>query len=297
MDLQPTDLQELLRSNAEDVLGREAPSDRVREMERAGEPDAALWSTLVELGWTGLAVPEEHGGQGGSLLDLAVIVEQLCRFAVLTPFVPTTLAALVVQRHGDEALQAELLPRIAEGATVSIALAEGRGKMRDLAATFEDGAVSGEKHFVEYARSSDLHLVAASATARPGSPFVAAGADGVRIERDLASIGKTPQAIVVYEGAQADAWIEGEAAVEDLRRLGFDAGLAGVLRTRAAGARHDGRTTCRRACSSAGRSAPSRPCRCGSRTSRRACRRVTSSSTSCSGTSARAARTRRRSRS
>ena len=220
MDLQPSDLQELLRSNAEDVLGREAPSDRVREMERAGEPDAALWSTLVELGWTGLSVPEEHGGQGGSLLDLAVIVEQLCRFAVLTPFVPTTLAALVVQRHGDEALQAELLPRIAEGATVSIALAEGRGKMRDLAATFEDGAVSGEKHFVEYARSSDLHLVAASRDGAPGLAVVAAGADGVRIERDLASIGKTPQAVVVYEGAQADAWIEGEAAVEDLRRLG-----------------------------------------------------------------------------
>ena len=221
MDLQPTDLQELLRSNAEDVLAREAPADRVREMEQAGEPDAALWSTLVELGWTRLAVPEEHGGQGGSLLDLAVIIEQLCRFAVLTPFVPTTLAALAVQRHGDEALQAELLPRIAEGATVSIALAEGRGKMHDLAATVEDGAVHGEKHFVEYARSSDLHLVAASRNGAPGLAVVAAGADGVRIERDLASIGKTPQAVVVYEGAQADAWIEGEAAaVEDLRRLG-----------------------------------------------------------------------------
>ena len=100
MDLQPTDLQELLRSNAEDVLAREAPPDRVRQMEASGEPDAELWSTLVDLGWTGLAIDEEHGGQGGSLLDLAVIIEQLCRYAVLTPFVPTALAALVVQRHG-----------------------------------------------------------------------------------------------------------------------------------------------------------------------------------------------------
>ena len=220
MDLQPTDLQELLRSNAEDVLGREAPADRVREIEQAGEPDAALWSTLVDLGWTGLAVPDEHGGQGGSLLDLAVIVEQLCRHAVLTPFVPTALAAIVVQRHGDEALQAELLPRIAEGATVAIALAEGHGELRDLAASYEDGAVSGEKRFVEYARSSDLHLVAASGNGTAGLAIVQAGADGVRVEQDLVSIGKTPQAIVAYEGAVADAWIEGEAAVEDLRRLG-----------------------------------------------------------------------------
>ncbi len=220
MDLQPTDLQELLRSNAEDVLGREAPADRVREIEQAGEPDAALWSTLVDLGWTGLAVPEEHSGQGGSLLDLAVIVEQLCRHAVLSPFVPTALAAIVVQRHGDEALQAELLPRIAEGATVAIALAEGHGELRDLEASYEDGAVSGEKRFVEYARSSDLHLVAASRNGTAGLALVQAGADGVRVEQDLVSIGKTPQAIVAYEGARADAWIEGEAAVEDLRRLG-----------------------------------------------------------------------------
>ncbi len=220
MDLQPTDLQELLRGNAEDVLGREAPADRVREIEQAGEPDAALWSTLVDLGWTGLAVPDEHGGQGGSLLDLAVIVEQLCRHAVLTPFVPTALAAIVVQRHGDEALQAELLPRIAEGATVAIALAEGHGELRDLAATYADGAVSGEKRFVEYARSSDLHLVAASRNGTPGLAIVPAGAAGVRVEQDLVSIGKTPQAIVAYEGAPADAWMEGEAAVEDLRRLG-----------------------------------------------------------------------------
>ncbi len=220
MDLQPTDLQELLRSNAEDVLAREAPTDRVRQVEQSGEPDAALWSTLVDLGWTGLAIGEEHGGQGGSLLDLAVIVEQLCRHAVLTPFVPTALAALVVQRHGDAALQAELLPRIAEGATVAIALAEGRGELHDLMATYANGAVNGEKRFVEYARSSDLHLVAAGRNGAAGLALVPAGAEGVRVEQDLATVGKTPQAIVSYDGAQADAWIEGEAAVEDLRRLG-----------------------------------------------------------------------------
>ena len=220
MDLQPTDLQELLRSNAEDVLASEAPADRVREIEQAGEPDGALWSTLVDLGWTGLAIDEDHGGQGGSLLDLAVIVEQLCRHAVLSPFVPTALAALVVQRHGDAALRAELLPRIAEGATVAIALAEGHGELHDLAATYEDGAVSGEKRFVEYARSSDLHLVAAGRNGAAGLAIVPAGAGGVSITQDLASIGKTPQAIVAYDGAAAEGWIEGEAAVEDLRRLG-----------------------------------------------------------------------------
>ena len=64
MDLQPTDLQELLRTTAQDFLTREVPSARVREIQDAGEPDAELWKQIVELGWTGLPIVKEHGGQG-----------------------------------------------------------------------------------------------------------------------------------------------------------------------------------------------------------------------------------------
>ena len=222
MDLQPTELQELLRSNAEDFLSREVPSSRVRETQESGEPDSALWAQLVDLGWTGLPIAEEHGGQGGSLLDLSVVIEQLSRFAVLSPFVTTALTALLLQRHGDAELQRSFLPRIAnEGVTASIALTEGRGELSaDASTTFEGGKVSGEKRFVEYAHSNDYHLVAARQNGTRGLALVPREGGAVRIEQDLASIGMTPQAIVAYDGAAADGWIAGEDAVEDLRRLG-----------------------------------------------------------------------------
>ena len=111
MDLQLSEFQELLRSNAEDFLIREVPASRIREIQDAGEPDAKLWAKIVELGWTGLPIAEEHGGQGGSILDLSIVIEQLCRTALLSPFVPTALAALVVQQHGTSEAQ-QLLQEI-----------------------------------------------------------------------------------------------------------------------------------------------------------------------------------------
>lgn len=222
MDLQPTDLQELLRGNAADVLAREASGARARDRMEAGEPDADLWARIAGLGWAGLPIAAEHGGQGGSLLDLAVVIDQLCRHAAIVPFTTTALAALAVQRHGGEALRGALLPRIAGGgASVSIALAEGRGEAGGpIAATADGGRVRGEKRFVEYARSSDYHLVAARRDGEPGLALVAREGGGVRIERDLASIGRTPQAIVAYGDAPAEGWIGGAEAVDGLRRLG-----------------------------------------------------------------------------
>ena len=222
MDLQPSDLQELLRSTAQDFLAREVPSSRVREIQEAGEPDAELWKQIVELGWTGLPIAEEHGGQGASLIDLAVVIEQICRSALLSPFQQTMLAALVIQQHGDDATRAALLPRIAsDGVTVTAALLEGVGELSGpIDVTYDGDAVRGEKRFVEYARSIDYHLVAAHRDGAEGLAVVPAGQDGVRIVQDLASIGKTPQAVVSYEGARVEHWIEGAEAIDTLRHLG-----------------------------------------------------------------------------
>lgn len=222
MDLQPTELQVLLRTAAEDFLSREAPSSRIRDIEASGEPDPDLWRGMVDLGWTSLPIEEIHGGQGASLLDLAVVIEQLCRAAVLSPYQQTMLAALVIQREGDQGLREALLPRIAsEGTAVSIALLEGKGDLRGpIAASYDGATVSGEKRFVEYAAFTDYHLVAATRDGVPGLAVVPARQDGVDIGQSLPSIGKTPQSMVHYTRASVDGWIEGEAAADALRNLG-----------------------------------------------------------------------------
>ena len=221
MDLRLTELQELLKSSAEDFIQREVPPDRVREIELSGAADEGLWSQIAELGWPALAVAEEYGGQGGSLMDIATLVQQLCRGAVLSPYQASTLCALTVQRFGDDALKQQLLPRLAEGTVSTAASIEQSGDVdAPIAASYTDGKVSGEKYFVEYARSADYHLVTAMQGGTPGIAVVPRAQSGVTLTRDLKSIGSTPAAVVSYADADADAFIAGQEAVDYLAQLG-----------------------------------------------------------------------------
>src|SRR3954464_10226083 len=54
------------------------------------------WSGLVELGLTGIALPEDHGGSGASAVELAVVVEELGRAGAAGPFVPAAIAGLAL---------------------------------------------------------------------------------------------------------------------------------------------------------------------------------------------------------
>ena len=143
MDLRLSELQELIRESADDFLTREAPAARMREIEWAREPDEELWRQMVELGWTGLPIAEAHGGQGAQLADLGVLIEQLSRHALLSPYQQTMLAAATVQRHGDEAVRSALLPRIVDGQTCSPALQEGHGGLVGELATSSDAGSDG----------------------------------------------------------------------------------------------------------------------------------------------------------
>ncbi len=221
MDLRLTELQELLKTNAEEFLAREAPPSRIREIEEAGQSDAALWTEMAGLGWPGLPIAEQYGGQGGSLLDCAVLIEQLCRAAMLSPFQNGVLCAATIQAHGDEALKQDLLPRIANGTVVTAAAIEQSGTATDApSTTYEAGRVNGRKFLVEYARSAEVQLVTALQDGTPGIAVVAADQPGVQIERDLHSIGDTPQCVVSYDNAEASAFIAGQDAVDYMQRLG-----------------------------------------------------------------------------
>lgn len=220
MDLRLSELQELIRDSADDFLTREAPPARMREIEWAGRPDEALWRRMAGLGWTGLPIAEAHGGQGARLVDLGVLIEQLCRHALLSPYQQTMIAASAVQRHGGEALRAALLPRIAAGETCAPALQEGNGGLFGPIGAETDGAtLRGAKRFVEFAESSDAHLVAALRGGTPGLALVPRAQPGVSA-RALPGIGLTPQADVRYEDARVEGWIGGAEAVDWMRVLG-----------------------------------------------------------------------------
>ncbi|MFN8026859.1 MAG: acyl-CoA dehydrogenase family protein [Acidimicrobiia bacterium] len=78
-----------------------------------------FWSAIAELGWLGLHLPESHGGQGYGLAELAVVVEAMGAVVAPGPFLPTVVAAALVDRRGVDDDRAALLPGLADGSTAA----------------------------------------------------------------------------------------------------------------------------------------------------------------------------------
>jgi acyl-CoA dehydrogenase len=135
--------------------------------------DADLWSEIAALGWTAIAIPELHGGVGLSLAEVVPVVEQMGRTMMATPFVASTLAAQALIVGATEAQQAEWLPRLAEGAVGTLALAEAHGDWElthiDATARREGNmlTLSGEKLFVLWGDSAEVFIVSVMLDGRP----------------------------------------------------------------------------------------------------------------------------------
>jgi alkylation response protein AidB-like acyl-CoA dehydrogenase len=168
MDLQFSEEQDLLRESARDFLEKECPPARVREL--MGEPAGSsrdFWKKLAELGWLGLTLPDEHGGAGMGLLDLAVVMEEMGRALVPDPFLSTVaLGARAIELAGSPEQQARYLPAVAEGSLrIALAFLETEPSWDADALHLADGAgpggfrLEGEKRFVSDAASADLLLV------------------------------------------------------------------------------------------------------------------------------------------
>ncbi|MGV9880052.1 acyl-CoA dehydrogenase [Streptomyces sp. NPDC003006] len=117
--------QRELASAVRGWIARAAPPAETRELldgPRGGGGRPAHWDGLAEQGLLGAHLPEEYGGGGGDLLDLAVVLEEAARAALPGPLVAGSLASLVLRRAGAHAMAAEL----AGGARIgAVALAEG----------------------------------------------------------------------------------------------------------------------------------------------------------------------------
>jgi alkylation response protein AidB-like acyl-CoA dehydrogenase len=103
--------QNEIRRTARDLLAARAGTAALREHAEARRYDEALWSELGGLGWPGIAVSEEHGGQGLGLVELCVLAEELGYACAAVPFLGSALAALALEQAGDS----EWLPKLASG--------------------------------------------------------------------------------------------------------------------------------------------------------------------------------------
>lgn len=101
MDFGLTDDQREIQRTARDLLAERAKPERVREHAEAGTTDEALWRELCELGWSGIAVAEQYGGQGLGAVELSILCEELGRTLAPVPFLPSVLAAALIEHGGS----------------------------------------------------------------------------------------------------------------------------------------------------------------------------------------------------
>src|SRR3984957_11533756 len=118
MDFGLTDDQRDIQRTARDLLAERATFARVREHAEAGTTDEALWKELCELGWPGIAISEEYGGQGLGTLELSILCEGLCRVVAPFPFLASAMAACVIEQAGSDAQRERWLPGLASGETI-----------------------------------------------------------------------------------------------------------------------------------------------------------------------------------
>lgn len=170
MDLALSEIQQMLKTSAREVLAQECPFEVVRAMEEDAQGiTPELWRSMSELGWLGLVVPEEFGGAGGSFLDLGMLLEEMGRALTPGPFFSTVvLGALTVMDAGDEGMKSRLLPGIAGGKTLmTLAMAEERGGYEAVGIRLvarregEEFVLTGRKFFVPDGHVADYAIVAA----------------------------------------------------------------------------------------------------------------------------------------
>src|SRR5579871_6607924 len=130
MNFDFSDDQKQLRDQARKFLSEKCPPKAVRTVLDGKEPyDRTLWKGLAEMGFLGVAIPEEFGGAGAGHLELCVIAEEIGRALAPVPFSSTVyLAAEALLLAGSDAQKRKWLPMIAAGDAIgTLALFEGKG--------------------------------------------------------------------------------------------------------------------------------------------------------------------------
>jgi alkylation response protein AidB-like acyl-CoA dehydrogenase len=181
-----TDEQQAIRSTAREFLAARYKSERIRELaESENGFEQSDWEEMAELGWPGLALPEEWGGQGLGIVDLAVLFEEMGYALAPAPLLSTTVAGLALAANGSDEQRERWLRPLARGEVRgTIALFDAGtpaaiGGFEMEAKADGDGVVlDGEKVLVMDAASADFLLVA---TADGHRHLVERAADGVSV--------------------------------------------------------------------------------------------------------------------
>jgi alkylation response protein AidB-like acyl-CoA dehydrogenase len=207
-----SDEQEQLRDAVRRFLVAKSSSEEVRRlMDTEDGYDQAVWSQMAnELGLQSIQIPEEHGGQGFTFLELGIVVEEMGRVLLCAPFFSTVvLAANAIINAGTPDQQGKLLPGIAAGETIAtLAFTEPTGKWDAAGVEMvakgsgDSYTLDGTKSFVLDGHLADLVVVVARLEGT-------SGAEGISLFTvDGAATGLTRTALATMDQTRKQAKLE-----------------------------------------------------------------------------------------
>jgi len=173
-----TEEQSMLRDSARGLIGDKAPVSHLRQLRDSRDATGfsrELWKSFAEMGFAGLLVPENHDGSGLGCVEAGVVMEEIGRTLMPSPFLSTAvLAASALSRGGSAAQKSEYLPKISAGELLATLAIDEGSKHRPLqtrlqAARSGNGfRLNGSKAFVVDGHVADLLIVAARTAGSDG---------------------------------------------------------------------------------------------------------------------------------
>ena len=194
-----TDEQSLMRDQAKTWASKQASVAKFREMRDSGIEqcyDDQTWSEIIEMGWTGILVPEEYGGSELDYLTFGIVLEELGRQLTASPlFASALVGATALNIAGNDAQKQTFLPQIVNGSSILTLAIDETNQHAPTQVTLKAEAtdagyrLNGSKGFVLEGMAASMFVVTTRTSAEPGDTngitlfLVSADSPGITRER------------------------------------------------------------------------------------------------------------------
>ena len=163
--------QQMLSDSAKDFAANRTPVNHFRSLRDNNDPlnwDKDVWKEMVDLGWSGILIPEEFGGSDFGLAGISVIMQEVGKTLTPSPlFATAVMGASAINTFGTQKQKAEYLPKIAAGKiTTAIAIDEEShhapfNSIAQAELVGDEWVLNGKKKFVVDGASADILIVLA----------------------------------------------------------------------------------------------------------------------------------------
>ena len=212
MEFALSDEQQMIAEMARGFFAENATSERTRKAMAADGIDRDLWQAFcTEVALSGIGIPEEAGGAGLGLVELALVAEAAgAQVAALPMLGSLAMAAQAIAAGGTDAQKAELIPALLSGEVIA-------GYVHDAALAANGDVLTGADAYVAHGASAQVFVV----TSNTGAWVVKADAPGVTVTAQVTMDQTRPLARVELTGAKGEPLADAAAAIARAHAAGF----------------------------------------------------------------------------